>query len=187
MAQPYLLPTQLMLLCAYQWYASSPGQKFETLHPRWGVGVGNGIDMLLWPQRCGLCNRKCGKSPHFPHLAPRTGRWGIPLIGALWIVLKYVIDGVCPGIIIRLTTIYSYQTREPLGLAESNRCPLCQYCFNMHASIVCTYQWYASPSCSLANWWERWAKFSPRVGQLKIRLNVQVCEYVILTSLKLYI
>lgn len=34
--------------------------------------------MLLWPQGCSLCNRNVAN----PHLAPRTGRWYIPLIGA---------------------------------------------------------------------------------------------------------
>ena len=54
----------------------------------WGLGVGvtsgigRGFDMLVWPQGWGLCNRKYGKSPPFPHISPRTGGWGITLIGA---------------------------------------------------------------------------------------------------------
>ena len=49
-------------------------------------GVGRGFDMLVWPQGWGFCNRKYGKSPLFPHIFPRTGRWGIQLIGALVVV-----------------------------------------------------------------------------------------------------
>ena len=42
--------------------------------------------MLVWPQGWGFCNRKYGKSPLFPHISSRMGRWGIQLIGALVVV-----------------------------------------------------------------------------------------------------